>query len=182
MSHPTSSGTTDYAEASEIRDANHEIRFGPEGYSMTKKKQLTKRQLAVIAELFTGELDEQAVLEKHKVTPAQFEKWQSEPAFIEQLEARIAAAYRQSAALIARYAPLAAAKLVALTESDKEETARKACLDILSLRPTGTSTLSTALKTGPLTTGESACGGPFSPETASRLLAALAENEEGCVP
>ena len=29
--------------------------------------------------------------------------------------------------------PLAAAKLVKLTEGDKEETARKACLDIISL-------------------------------------------------
>jgi hypothetical protein len=157
---------------------------------MPKRKQLSKRQLAVIADLFSGELDEQAVLEKHKVGETLFNKWQSDPAFIEQLEARIAAAYRQSAALIARYAPLAAAKLVALTESDKEETARKACLDILSLRPTGASTLLTTGDPPDFAKGyagqasdESACGGPFSPETASRLLAALAENDTlDCVP
>ena len=101
---------------------------------MSKQNKLSQRQLDVIEDLFAGELDEQAVLEKHRVKPRLYEKWQADDAFIEQFERRIAAAYRQSAAMIASYAPVAAAKLVQLTQCDKEETARKACLDIISMQ------------------------------------------------
>jgi len=101
---------------------------------MRKRNTLTKRQLDVIDDLFDGELDEQAVLEKHNVNTRLYNKWQAEEAFIEQFEKRIAAAHRRSAALIASYAPVAAAKLVQLTQSEKEETARKACLDIIAMQ------------------------------------------------
>jgi len=95
-------------------------------------KRLSKKQLAVIEDLFAGELDEQAVLEKHRVSRNLYNRWLTDDRFIEQFNERIARAYRQSELIIARYAPLAAAKLVQLTECEKEETARKACLDILS--------------------------------------------------
>jgi len=102
-------------------------------------KQLTKRQLAVIEDIFSGELGEQAVLDKHKVSKKLYNKWQSDVNFIEHFDGRIAAAYRQSTALIASYASLAAAKLIALTNTDKPEVVRRACLDIIqsdpSLRP-----------------------------------------------
>jgi hypothetical protein len=101
---------------------------------MSKQNKLSQRQLAVIEDLFAGELDEQAVLEKRRVSPRLYRKWQADDAFIEQFERRIAAAYRRSAALLARSAPKAAAKLVQLTQCDKEETARKACLDIISMQ------------------------------------------------
>jgi len=101
---------------------------------MSKQNKLSQRQLAVIEDLLAGELDEQAVLEKHRVSPRLYRKWQADDAFIEQFERRIAAAYRRSAALLARSAPKAAAKLVQLTQCDKEETARKACLDIISMQ------------------------------------------------
>jgi len=100
---------------------------------MPEAKQLTKRQLAVIEDLFAGELDEQAILDKYKLSRKLYNKWRNDDSFTEQFERRIADAYRQSTALIARYAPLAAAKLIQLTESDKAETARKACLDIISM-------------------------------------------------
>ncbi|RKY23980.1 MAG: hypothetical protein DRP62_04830, partial [Planctomycetota bacterium] len=81
--------------------------------------------------------------------------------------------HRQSAALIARYAPLAAAKLVQLTGSEKEETARKACLDIISL-PT-----LAAKKTSQSNPDKIGKHREQMPEqTASRLLAALAEIEK----
>lgn len=101
---------------------------------MPKKEKLSKRQLDVIDDLFAGELDEQAILQKHKVRAKLYNQWQAEDAFVEQFEKRIAAAHRQSAALIARYAPIAATKLVQLTQSEKVETARKACLDIISMQ------------------------------------------------
>ena len=102
---------------------------------MRKKNALTKKQLDVIDDLFAGELDEQVVLQKHNVNARLYNKWQAEDAFIEQFEKRIAAAHRQSAGLIASYAPVAAAKLVQLTQSKKEETARRACLDIIAMQP-----------------------------------------------
>jgi crotonobetainyl-CoA:carnitine CoA-transferase CaiB-like acyl-CoA transferase len=144
---------------------------------MSEEKRLSKRQLAVIEELFTGDLDEQDVLDKYKVSRTLFDKWQSDNNFTEQFDRRIASAYRQSAMLIARYAPLAATKLIQLTDSEKPETARRACLDIISMP---------ILQTGRKTqvSGESQPADiqqppPFSEHTAGRLLAVLAEEKNG---
>ena len=147
---------------------------------MPKAKQLTQRQLAVIEDLFAGELDEQAILDKHNVDRQLYSKWQNDDDFIEQFEKRIADAYRQSAVLIARYAPLAAAKLIQLTESDKAETARKACLDIISMP------ILTANRKAQLSREESRLAGTqaqpadtqqLSEQTAGRLLTVLAEEK-----
>jgi len=139
---------------------------------MNKKKGLTKRQLAVIDDLFAGELDEQAVLDKHKISRNLYNKWLADEHFAEQFNERIARAYRQSEFIIARYAPLAAAKLVALTESDKEETARKACLDIISMH-----TIRDTPDDGRMTmAGRRTTSDELTVEAASRILAALAED------
>lgn len=141
---------------------------------MAKRRQLSKKQLAVIEDLFQGQLDEQTVLEKHQVSRNLYYKWLADETFAEYFDRRIAGCYRQSATLIARYAPLAAAKLVQLTESNSQETARKACLDIISMSaqtpdPRPQETQSSKLKT-------QNC--QLSPQTASRLLAALAEEKD----
>lgn len=148
---------------------------------MPKEKQLTKKQLAVIEDLFAGELDEQAILDKHNVDRQLYSKWQNDDDFTEQFERRIADAYRQSTVLIARYAPLAAAKLIQLTESDKAETARKACLDIISMP-----ILTANRKTHPSsdeprlagTQPQSAEIQQLTEQTAGRLLAVLAEEKD----
>jgi len=100
---------------------------------MTKAKKLTRRQHAVIEDLFTEELDEEGVLEKHNVNQALYSRWLADERFTAQFDRRLARAYRAGHVILARYAPVAAAKLVALTNCKKEETARKACLDIISL-------------------------------------------------
>ncbi|MBC8217046.1 MAG: hypothetical protein H8E73_01145 [Planctomycetes bacterium] len=138
---------------------------------MRKKNALTKRQLDVIDDLFAGEIEDQAVLEKHNVNAKLYSKWQSDDVFIEQFEKRIAAAHRQSAALIARYAPVAAAKLVQLTQSEKQETARKACLDII------------AMQAPPVTppkpqTTDSDQSQQLTQRTAAKILAILAEEDQ----
>ena len=147
---------------------------------MPKAKQLTKRQLAVIEDLFAGELDEQPILDKHNVDRQLYSKWQNDDDFTEQLERRIADAYRQSTVLIARYAPLAAAKLIQLTESDKAETARKACLDIISM-PILTANRKTQLsrEESRLERTQSLPAGTrqLSEQTAGKLLAVLAEEK-----
>jgi hypothetical protein len=139
---------------------------------------LSKKQVAVIEDLFAGELDEAAVLDKHKISRNRYNKWLADECFVEAFAERIARAYRQSQLIIARYAPLAAAKLVQLTGSDSAETARKACLDIIS-NPAincGAKYASMVPVEARVTSEEPrATSGWLSAETASRLLAALAE-------
>ena len=100
---------------------------------MKEKKALSRRQLAVIDDMFNGKGEESEVLAKHKLNAAIYRKWVTDPNFIAELESRIEAAILQGRLIISRYAPLAALKLVELTEGEKEETVRKACLDIISL-------------------------------------------------
>ena len=140
---------------------------------MSGSKKLSKRQLAVLEDLFTSGLDEPAVLEEHAVSRTLFERWLADERFTKQLEQRIVHAYRESRIVLARHAPQAAGKLVALTKSKKEDIARKACLDIIALHdPTsreGSSDISSDARDTPTVAG-------LSPETASRLLAALARS------
>lgn len=128
----------------------------------------------MIDDLFAGQLDEQAILDKHNVSRNIYNKWLTDENFANEFDRRIAALNRQSKLITARYAPLAAARLVQLTESEKEETSRKACLDIISLPPPA------AKKSEQSTELQNASAQqvpPLSDETAGRLLAALAQSE-----
>ena len=138
---------------------------------MAKGKRLSKKQLSVIGDLFTGQLDEQAILDKHKVSRAVFVKWQMERRFVEEFNRRIAALNRQGELIIARYAPLAAAKLVGLTESQSQETARKACIDIIEFPKQAVKKADEPADKN----DKGAAPKELSPETASRLLAALVD-------
>ncbi|MHC4086453.1 MAG: hypothetical protein ACYSWZ_21115 [Planctomycetota bacterium] len=140
-----------------------------------RRKKLSKKQLAVIDDLFGGELDEQAVLEKHKVNRNVYNRWLANGLFASEFDRRIMSAHRQSAALIAKYAPLAAAKLVQLTESDKQETARKACMDIISLPALLDKRI---VQPGELQTTETQIPQQLTEQAAGRLLAALAQVEQ----
>jgi len=141
---------------------------------MSESKKLNKRQLAVLDDLFTGELEEQKVLEKHHVSRSLFERWLADERLAEQFERRIAHAYRQSRVILASHAPKAAIKLAELTESKNQETARKACLDIIALHASSGGQASPDASCGP---AESPSAHALSAETASRLLAALARAE-----
>ncbi len=142
---------------------------------MTGTKKLTEKQLAVIEDLFAGELDEQAILDKYRLSRKLYNQWRNDDSFAKQFEKRIADAYHQSDVLIARYAPIAAAKLIQLTDSDKPETARKACLDIISMPIlTANRKAQSADEPRPVDTRLAAS---FNAETAGKLLAVLAEEK-----
>jgi len=144
---------------------------------MQETKKLTRRQRAVIEDLFTSEMEDEEVLAKHNVAPALYSRWLSDERFVEQFERRIAQAYHASRVTLARYAPVAAGKLITLTDCEKEETARKACLDIVTFNATatGTATQSTAPREA-----QTPSNVELPPEVASRLLTALTEtNDEG---
>jgi hypothetical protein len=136
---------------------------------MSASNRLNRRQLAVIDDLFNTEMPEQDVLDKHRVGAALYRRWLSDERFREHFDGRIANAYREARLILARYAPLAAMKLVRLTDCEKEETARKACLDIVAPQTAGP-TPGSETATPDLTP-------ELPPETATRLLAALAEGE-----
>lgn len=142
---------------------------------MPESKKLTKRQLAVLDDLFAADSDEQAVLKRHAVPRPLYEKWLANERFSSQIEQRIANAYCQSRVILARSAADAAKRLVELTRKGEGETARKACLDIISLdvssgRPGASDSRPNVDEPPPLVS--------LSPETASRLLAALAKGEQ----
>jgi hypothetical protein len=140
-----------------------------------RRKKLSKKQLAVIDDVFGGELDEQAVLEKHKVNRNIYNRWLADVLFVSEFDNKIISAHRQSVVLIAKYAPLAAAKLVQLTESEKEETARKACMDIISLPALLDKRTA---QPGELQTTETQLPQQLTEQAAGRLLAALADEKK----
>ncbi len=142
---------------------------------MAKRKQLSKRQLAMIDDLFAGELDEQAVLDKHRVSRNVYNKWLADEEFQAEFARRIAGAHLASEALIARYRLVAAAKLVQLTDSESQETARKACIDIISFPRVAAKKVERISEEQKSDEGQ---GEQLSAETASRILAALAESDE----
>jgi hypothetical protein len=139
---------------------------------MTKTSKLTKRQRAVIEDLFLGEMDEKHVLEKHQVSRSVYDRWLADERFTAAFEERIARAYRQSRVILAQYATVAATRLIQLTQCKKEETVRKACLDILTQH----SPVSRDAASSDRPAEDTKTQTDLSPETASRLLAALAQD------
>jgi hypothetical protein len=61
-----------------------------------------------------------------------YRKWLVDDNFIDELAFRVKSARRQSEMTLANSAPKAADKLVELMNSEKEETSRKACLDVIT--------------------------------------------------
>ncbi len=108
---------------------------GFKGASMGKgkRRKLSKKQLAVIEDLFAGGIDEPEVLGRHNVKSAIYKRWLSQGAFNEEMAFRVASVRRKSRMIIAQYSPVAAVKLVELSQEGKGETARKACMDIINM-------------------------------------------------
>jgi hypothetical protein len=140
---------------------------------MSNVKTITKKQRAVLDDLFAGLDNEQQVLDRHKVSQKVYEKWQTDEVFLREFDLRLKRQRRQSDLIIARYATFAAAKLVQLTESANQETARKACLDIITL-------LRPPQKQPDSPNDDDSANSPpeLAPELAGRLLTALAASDE----
>jgi hypothetical protein len=141
---------------------------------MAKRKNLSKKQLAVIDDLFAGELDEQEVLDKYGVGRNVYNKWLTDEIFQAEFARRISGAHLAGEALIARYCLVAAAKLVQLTDSENQETARKACLDIISLPKVSAKNEQPDREQK----GDEGQHKQLSAETASKILAALANEQK----
>jgi hypothetical protein len=142
---------------------------------MAKRRYLSQRQLTVLYDLFNSELDEQGVLDKHKVRRSTYERWLADKLFAERFKQYVNNMRWRSELLMAKYSCLAAVKLVELTASDKAETARRACLDIISVPKIAAKRDEQPDKAQK--EGERQ-GEQLSTETASKILAALAEPDE----
>jgi hypothetical protein len=139
---------------------------------MSQSRSSTRRQRAVIEDLFTSEANEREVLARHDVTQSLYSRWLADERFAEALEERIAQAHHAGRIMLARAAPEAAKKLIELAKGKEGETTRKACLDIIT---TQTPTTSNSTASPP---NETETVSPLSPEAASRLLAFLAEGNQ----
>ena len=137
------------------------------------KRRLTTKQLGVLNDLFFAGFDEEAALEKHGIRRRTYDRWFFDEFFWGEFCRRIERLVYQSRLIVARYSAHAAAKLVELTESAKEETARKACVDIIKLLPHRP-------RKGPQAEekGESQVPDQLSEDAAGRLLAVLAEEKK----
>jgi len=144
------------------------------GSERKKKRALTEKQMSVLDELFWGDCDEGAALKKFGVKRRIYERWLQDERFSEEFNRRLEAAHRQGQLIIAKYCCVAAVKLVELTESAKEETARRACKDIITMRKTEIKGEPAAAEK----TAEEETVSGYSPETAGRLLAILAEEKK----
>ena len=139
---------------------------------------LSDKQHAVINDLFQNGLTEPETLEKHSISPRRYRRWLKNGLFAQEINDRLEAAMRQSKIVMARWLPLTAERLAQLTISEKDETARKACLDVISLH-----TPETEQKAAQnAQTVQAKENKPLPPEMASKLLAALAEIEKDTEP
>ncbi len=143
---------------------------------MSKSKKSGRWQAAVLEDLFAGEPDEQEVLDKHDIGQDTYARWLADPHFAALFEQRVARAHHEARLILARYAPKAATKLVELTRSDKGETARKACLDIIAQHAPADP--GSAPDHRPVREPAGSAG-KLPAELASRLLAALAQEGHG---
>jgi hypothetical protein len=134
---------------------------------------LSNKQRAVIEDIFKNAISEHEVLEKYKIRPCRYRNWLKNGLFTQEIDNRIEAAVRQSKLAMARWLPLVAERLAQLTISEKDETARKACLDIISLH-THENEQKTARNAQAAQPNEIKL---LPPEIASKLLAALAEKD-----
>ena len=98
-----------------------------------KTKKLSSRQINVLDGLFTGELTLNEILKSCRVSQITYSDWLSDPFFMSAFDKRIDSGRAVLTSTLSAYSQAALLALVNLTRSEKTETARKACLDIVKL-------------------------------------------------
>lgn len=141
---------------------------------MSKEKVLSAKQLAVIEDLFEGK-KEQEILKKHNLSRKLYEKWLADESFNRRLDRRAEWEYRKIAFNLALSVRKAVSSLVKLAESEKGETSRKACIDIITISVNRSVGTNAAQADNPAPSPESTL---LSPEITGKLLAVLAEQQQ----
>ena len=125
-------------------------------------------QRAVIEDLMNG-MNKYDVLHKHKVNPARYNRWLQNETYRKALVDRIDSLQRQHKFIAVNALPAAVRRLGELIDSEKDETARKACLDIIALQKEN------AADDAARKAQEDSNPPKISDEKAARMLAILAE-------
>ena len=136
---------------------------------------LSKKQRGVLVDLFSGQFTVQEVLEKRKVTRRTYYRWHAQQYFAAEFKRLLNLARSEHQLVFARYATDIATKLVSLTTADKDETARRACIDALANHVRKARTTDDD-KDKP----EDKQLPEIPPDVASRLLAAMANEKLIC--
>ena len=134
---------------------------------------LSKKQRGVLFDLFSGHFTVEEVLEKRKITRRTYQKWHAQEYFAAEFKRLLELAQNEHQLVFARYAPDIAMKLVTLTTAEKEEIARKACMNVIVNHDCKAKNKS---ENAPKPPEEPIRELP--PELASKLLTALTEHEE----
>jgi hypothetical protein len=145
---------------------------------MAKLKPLNTKQLAVIDDLFEHK-KVQEILEKHNISRNLYYRWLFDENFKRWVEMLNEWEFRRNEMILTREARQAVTNLMKLTKSDQPETARKACIDVITMRPNlsaGKSSDNPAAlpADNPKLLPESM---NLSPETAGKILAAVADEK-----
>jgi len=98
-----------------------------------KTQKLSKRQINVLNAMFSGDLTLNDILKSCRVSQITYYEWLSDSFFMAAFDKRIDSAKAVLTSTLAAYSQAALLSLVNLTRSEKTETARKACLDIVKL-------------------------------------------------
>jgi hypothetical protein len=98
-----------------------------------RRKDLSEKKWAVLEDLFYSELDENAVLKKHNVSRTTYERWLRQKLFSRQFQQYTASLARRTALAVAKAETEVAVRLVDITRCQKEESARKACQQVLAI-------------------------------------------------
>ena len=124
-----------------------------------------KKQLKVIKELFEGNEGERKVLEDNNVSEQTWRRWLGDRDFISKVTNKIETAKLSNQILLAKIMPVVTTRLLQLCGSENEDVSRKACLTLVELQ--NDKEINLQFEEKPET--------EMDPETASRLLAVLAE-------
>lgn len=92
---------------------------------------LTGKQREVARAVYEGQLSEDELSERFGITVRQLQRWSASEAFEQELDRLCRGTERETRLIINRYGPIAAAKLVTLLDSDKDDTARRTALDLV---------------------------------------------------
>ncbi|MEN6385112.1 MAG: hypothetical protein ABFD79_07915 [Phycisphaerales bacterium] len=94
------------------------------------------RQLLAIKELFENGGDENRTCEKLKIKPYVWKKWLEDDNFLSEMIRQLSALQRHNNIMLAFSRSFAITKLLSLCGSEaEEEICRKACADLLKLKP-----------------------------------------------
>ncbi|MCE5339520.1 MAG: hypothetical protein LLF92_00130 [Planctomycetaceae bacterium] len=133
---------------------------------------ITKKHTKIIDEWVQNEVDETELIQKYRISFKKLSKLLNYKQTKDEIDGRLEVAKKRSQLLIAKYLPVATAKLIELCNSDNNETSRKACMDLIKEE------LQEKFAE-PITQTEAQEPAPkIDNETASTILAVLAEKKK----